>query len=267
VSDLRGATNRTDCRHRCVVRCGQKPLLTFPPSRAPVCWGPERAGVRGYLLDRQHLPVERCAEMLADLLGAQVSTGWLCQVRSRGRQAGPPFHHRAKGPDLGSEPLSHADRAGNPGADRQALDDTLSTRFVTFRRAAPARREAWKTWCARRLYGDHRFMTVTALTISQEPCTLNAAPISFAISSGGPDRRVPALDYQDTRCSWMPSKPPRCGPRLGLPLCRKVVLRMRVVPTNPRFWSFTPAKGRPLGAATRGWTTYSASWNSLPHAH
>jgi hypothetical protein len=44
-----------------------------------------------YLLDRQHLPVERTAEVLAALLGTDVSTGWLCQVQAEEAGKLAPF--------------------------------------------------------------------------------------------------------------------------------------------------------------------------------
>jgi Transposase IS66 family/Family of unknown function (DUF6444) len=72
-------------RRRC--GCGTETVGVFPPeARAPVCWGPEVRAFAVYLMDRQHLPLERTAELLADLLGANVSTGWLCQVQA---EAGP----------------------------------------------------------------------------------------------------------------------------------------------------------------------------------
>jgi transposase len=62
--------------------CGTVTVGPFPPAaRAPVCWGPEVRALAVYLLDRQHLPVERTAALLAELLDAPVWTGWLCQVQ------------------------------------------------------------------------------------------------------------------------------------------------------------------------------------------
>jgi transposase len=67
--------------YRCRCRCGTETTAEFPPeAKAPVCWGPGVRALAVYLLDRQHLPVERTGELLADLLDAPVSTGWLCQV-------------------------------------------------------------------------------------------------------------------------------------------------------------------------------------------
>lgn len=81
-------------RRRC--SCGHETVGTFPPeARAPVCWGPEVRALAIYLMDRQHLPLERCAELLGELLDAPVSTGWLCAVQTgSSRQAGAVHRHR-----------------------------------------------------------------------------------------------------------------------------------------------------------------------------
>jgi len=41
------------------------------------CYGPGLAALAVYLLVYQHIPVERSAELIRDLTGAQVSTGWV----------------------------------------------------------------------------------------------------------------------------------------------------------------------------------------------
>ena len=73
-------------RRRCA--CGHETAGVFPAAaRSAVCWGPEVRALAVYLLDRQHLPVARCAELLSGVLGAPVSTGWLCslQLEAAGR--------------------------------------------------------------------------------------------------------------------------------------------------------------------------------------
>jgi len=58
--------------------CGVVTTATFPAeATAPTCYGPGVAALGAYLLARQHLPVERAAECLADCFGAPVSTGYL----------------------------------------------------------------------------------------------------------------------------------------------------------------------------------------------
>ena len=64
--------------------CGTVTVGVFPAeATAPVCWGPGVRALAVYLMNRQHLPVERTAELLCDLLGADVSTGWLISVQQQ----------------------------------------------------------------------------------------------------------------------------------------------------------------------------------------
>jgi len=62
-------------------RCGTVTIAAFPAeATAPTCYGPGVAALGAYLLARQHLPVERAAECLADCFGAPVSTGYLATL-------------------------------------------------------------------------------------------------------------------------------------------------------------------------------------------
>jgi transposase len=98
--------------YRCRCACGAETLAEFPPAaKAPVCWGPEVRALAVYLLDRQHLPVERTAELISDLLGADVSTGWLCQVQLEAAGLLSPFIAAVKD-RLADEPVLHADETG-----------------------------------------------------------------------------------------------------------------------------------------------------------
>lgn len=65
----------------CRCCCGATTTAAFPAqATAPACYGPRVEAVGAYLLARQHLPVERAAEAMADCFGAPVSTGWLARV-------------------------------------------------------------------------------------------------------------------------------------------------------------------------------------------
>jgi transposase len=58
--------------------CGCETTGTFPPeATAPAAYGPVVSGVGAYLMAYQHLPVARTAEAIADLVGMEVSTGWV----------------------------------------------------------------------------------------------------------------------------------------------------------------------------------------------
>jgi transposase len=58
--------------------CGQVTAASAPQgAAAPAQYGPRIKSLAVYLLTRQHLPYERCTELLADVLGADVATATL----------------------------------------------------------------------------------------------------------------------------------------------------------------------------------------------
>ena len=64
--------------------CGAETKAAFPVEAiASVCWGPRVAAFTLYLLVCQHLPHKRTAELLRDVLGAHVSTGWVANQTLR----------------------------------------------------------------------------------------------------------------------------------------------------------------------------------------
>jgi transposase len=66
-------------RRRC--GCGSETKAAFPPeATAPACFGPAVRAAAVYLLVRQHIPIARVAEILTDLLGVAVSTGFLSSL-------------------------------------------------------------------------------------------------------------------------------------------------------------------------------------------
>lgn len=67
--------------------CGQVTAAGFPDeARSPACYGPGVRAIICYLAVYQHLPVDRTARLLADLLGAPVSTGTVAAVAGQARQ-------------------------------------------------------------------------------------------------------------------------------------------------------------------------------------
>jgi len=61
--------------------CGLTSTAPFPDTATgPTCYGPGVRALGAYLMGRQHLPVARTAELMADILGAPVSTGWLASL-------------------------------------------------------------------------------------------------------------------------------------------------------------------------------------------
>ncbi len=130
-------TDHVSYRLRC--SCGAETVADFAPeARAPVCFGPEVRAFATYLLDRQHLPIERTAELLEDLLGVRVSTGWLCAVQAEAAQRLTPFlawlRHR-----LVKEPVVHADETGTAVGTTKHWAHTLTTKLLTLIAVHPKR--------------------------------------------------------------------------------------------------------------------------------
>lgn len=69
VTEHQAQTRRCAC-------CQVTTAASFPDTvRAPVSYGPRVKAVVVYLLARQHIPVERAREAMADLFGLKISTG------------------------------------------------------------------------------------------------------------------------------------------------------------------------------------------------
>ena len=68
----------------CCAGCATANTARFPAGvSAPVQFGPMVHSLVVYLLARQHLPVERCAEAIRDLCGVEISTGTIDAMYSR----------------------------------------------------------------------------------------------------------------------------------------------------------------------------------------
>lgn len=67
--------------------CGCETAGEFPAeASAPALYGPVVSAVGTYLLTHQHLPVARTAEALADLVGMEVSTGWVAGLLGKAQE-------------------------------------------------------------------------------------------------------------------------------------------------------------------------------------
>jgi transposase len=70
--------------HRCRCACGTVTAEPMPGQIAgsPSSYGPNLRALAVYLLVFQHIPVERTAQLIADVTGAEVSTGWVGSLLS-----------------------------------------------------------------------------------------------------------------------------------------------------------------------------------------
>ena len=77
-------------RRRC--SCGTLSVGEFPAeATAPACYGPNVRAAALYLLHGQHLSVERTAQALGEMLGAEVSTGFVVSLAREAAGALEPF--------------------------------------------------------------------------------------------------------------------------------------------------------------------------------
>ena len=65
--------------HRGVCGCGREYIADRPPGvpDAPLSIGPQLRALAVYLVVYQHVPVERCRELIADAAGARISDGFI----------------------------------------------------------------------------------------------------------------------------------------------------------------------------------------------
>ncbi|MGH2770513.1 MAG: IS66 family transposase [Actinomycetota bacterium] len=111
--------------------CGIASSGTFPPeAAAPACWGPRVRAIATYLMVRQHLPVARTAELLEDVLGAPVSTGWLAALPAQAAGDLDGFIADLKA-RLCAAPLLHVDETGGRTAGVREWIHVASTSLLT----------------------------------------------------------------------------------------------------------------------------------------
>ncbi len=92
--------------------CGVVTTAPFPAeATAPTCYGPGVAALGAYLLARQHLPVDRAAEVMAACFGAPVSTGYLAGLLPRAEKLLENFLAQA-GKELVACQVVHFDETG-----------------------------------------------------------------------------------------------------------------------------------------------------------
>jgi len=75
--------------HRARCECGREHVAARPPGMpdAAVSIGPNLRALAVYLLVFQHVPVERCRELIADVTGAEVSAGFIHSCLARAAAA------------------------------------------------------------------------------------------------------------------------------------------------------------------------------------
>jgi transposase len=124
-------------RRRC--GCGVVSTGSFPASAtAATCYGPGVAALGAYLLARQHLPVARAAEVMADCLGPPVSTGWLAGLLPEAAQALALFTEEVRD-QLRAAEVAHFDETGARVAGKLWWVHVACTDLLTLYHRAPSR--------------------------------------------------------------------------------------------------------------------------------
>jgi transposase/uncharacterized coiled-coil protein SlyX len=112
-------------RRRCA--CGTITAAGFPDHvRAAACYGPGVRALVCYLCVHQHLPIERAAQLLADVLGASVATGTLAAVVAEGASGLDRFVETVRA-GLAAAPVAHFDETGARVAGRLHWVHSAST--------------------------------------------------------------------------------------------------------------------------------------------
>ena len=95
----------------CCAGCGALTRAPAPvQATAPACYGPQVTAIAAYLSAQQHLPVDRVAQVLADLLGIQVSPGWVVAALRRAQDAVAPANAAIRDA-IAAAPVAHFDQS------------------------------------------------------------------------------------------------------------------------------------------------------------
>lgn len=98
---------------------------------APVQYGPGVTAIVVYLAVRQHIPVARLAELCAEVLGVQVSTGWIAGRLALAAQSLSGFADRTRAA-LRAAPVAHFDESGARVVGRNRWVHSASTPTLTW---------------------------------------------------------------------------------------------------------------------------------------
>lgn len=125
-------------RRRCRC-CGVVTTGVFPSeATAATCYGPGVGALGVYLLSRQHLPVARAGELMADCLGAPVSTGWLAGLLPAAAANLEPFTCDVQ-EQLRAARVAHFDETGARVAGTLWWVHVACTNLLTLYHRAPSR--------------------------------------------------------------------------------------------------------------------------------
>lgn len=124
-----GVTEHRAQRRRC--GCGATSAAPFPEGiSAPTQYGPRLRALVLYLICFQHLPYQRAARLLADWLGAPLSTGTLRTITRRGGEDLDEFEGLVREALIGAA-VAHFDETGARAEDALRWVHSASTGRLT----------------------------------------------------------------------------------------------------------------------------------------
>lgn len=91
--------------------CGSVTRAAAPAeARAPAVYGPRVSALAAYLSAQHHIPVARVAEILADVAGIEVSTGWISDAVMKMAQVLAPVNEQIRDA-IAAAPVAHFDES------------------------------------------------------------------------------------------------------------------------------------------------------------
>jgi len=111
--------------------CGVLTTATAPAeATAPACYGPSITALAAYLLTYQHVPIARAAELLAEVSGMAVSTGWVSSVLGRVAPTLEGFLAAIRAA-IAAAPVAHFDETGIRVLAKNRWLHSASTAWLT----------------------------------------------------------------------------------------------------------------------------------------
>ncbi len=132
--------HRTQQKH--CPRCQQWTVASFPPGvNAPIQYGPQVGAIAVYLTQQQLLPLERTCEVLADVLGIQMSEATVGELIQRTSKALEPVEQQIKAALLHADVI-HQDETGVRVAGKRYWAHVTSTTTLTHYQVDASRGQA-----------------------------------------------------------------------------------------------------------------------------
>ena len=119
--------------------CGATTRAPFPEeAKGPACYGPIVRATAVYLMVGQHLPVGRTAELVSQVCGAPVSTGWLAGLAAEAAEGLAPFLSELRAQLVAAE-VVHADETGSRISGARFWSHVACTGLLTLLDCHPRR--------------------------------------------------------------------------------------------------------------------------------